>query len=54
VPRYGIPGDAAPFEALFVPSVADGPGSSDDNPIVLDNDISEFEFASFLKAIYPP
>jgi hypothetical protein len=54
VPRYGMPGDAAPFEALFMTSDADGPGSSDDNPIRLENDITEFDFASLLKAIYPP
>jgi hypothetical protein len=35
-------------------SDADGPGSSDDNPIKLENDITEFDFVSFLKATYPP
>jgi hypothetical protein len=54
VPRYGLPGDAAPFEALFMTSDANGPGSSDSNPIELEEDITVFDFTSFLQATYPP
>ncbi|KAI0030635.1 hypothetical protein K488DRAFT_53823 [Vararia minispora EC-137] len=56
VPRYGMPGNAAAFEALFSSSAEDNtaPGSDDDNPIRLDEDVTEFDFASLLKATYPP
>ncbi|KAI0030636.1 hypothetical protein K488DRAFT_24279, partial [Vararia minispora EC-137] len=56
VPCYGISSNAAPFEALFASSAEDStaPGSDDDNPIRLDEDITEFDFTSLLKAIYLP
>ncbi|KZV74171.1 hypothetical protein PENSPDRAFT_573292 [Peniophora sp. CONT] len=58
VPRYGLPGNAAAFETKFSFSPASDsenvPGSSDENPIRLEEDVSEFDFASLLKATYPP
>ncbi|KZV74168.1 hypothetical protein PENSPDRAFT_749475 [Peniophora sp. CONT] len=56
VPRYGLPGNAATFEAKFAISSTDDdiPGSSDENPIRLEVGVTEFDFASLLKATYPP
>jgi len=53
VPRYGLPGDGAAFDAMF----ARGPGaagSSDDDPVRLDADVTATDFRSLLKATYPP
>lgn len=53
VPRYGLPGDSAIFDAMFsrAPGAA---GSSDDTPIVLDADVTVDDFRSLLKATCPP
>jgi len=55
VPHYGRPCSATEFENKFNPSRLQGgcPGLSEDNPIVLDDDVTEFNFASLLKAMYP-
>ena len=52
VPRYGLPGDGA-FDAMFARAPG-GAGSSDDDPIRLDSDVSAADFRSLLKATYPP
>jgi len=53
VPRYGLPGDGAAFDAMFARG-AGAPGASDDDPIRLDADVSAADFRSLLKATYPP
>ena len=53
VPRYGLPGDAAVFDSMFA-LATDGAGSSDENPIRLDADVTAADFRSLLKAAFPP
>ncbi|VDB95545.1 unnamed protein product [Peniophora sp. CBMAI 1063] len=53
VPRYGLPGDAAVFDSMFA-NATGGAGSSDENPIRLDADVSATDFRSLLKAAFPP
>ncbi|VDB95553.1 unnamed protein product [Peniophora sp. CBMAI 1063] len=53
VPRYGLPGDGAAFDTMFARGPG-APGSSDDDPIRLDTDVTASEFRSMLKATYPP
>ena len=57
VPRIGSSGDATAFEARFTSPSLDSdkpPGSSDANPIRLGDEVTESDFASFLKVTYPP
>ena len=53
VPRYGLPGDGAAFDAMFVRGPG-ATGSSDEDPIRLDADVTSSDFRSMLKATYPP
>ncbi|VDB95661.1 unnamed protein product [Peniophora sp. CBMAI 1063] len=55
VPWYGEPGIAAAFQAKFFieNDTGDAHGSSADNPIRLEG-VSDTDFASLLKATYPP
>ena len=53
VPRYGLPGDGAAFDAMFAHGPG-APGSSDEDPIHLDADVTASDFRSMLKATYPP
>ncbi|KZV74173.1 hypothetical protein PENSPDRAFT_732413 [Peniophora sp. CONT] len=59
VPVYGAPGIAAAFQERFLgmegeENVTDAPGSSTENPIRLEDDVSDTDFASLIKATYPP
>jgi len=56
IPYYGKAGHAAEFEAVFKcsHSVSGSPGSSEEHPIVLDDDVTEFDFACLLKAAHIP
>ncbi|KZV72002.1 hypothetical protein PENSPDRAFT_751232 [Peniophora sp. CONT] len=54
VPRYGLPGDATVFDTMFGQATGGGAGSSDDNPIRLDADVSAADFLSLLKTASPP
>ena len=56
VPRIGSSGDATAFEACFTSPSLDSdkpPGSSDANPIRLGDEVTESDFASFIKVTYP-
>ena len=56
VPRIGSSGDATAFETRFTSSFLDSdkpPGSSDANPIRLGDEVTESDFASFIKVTYP-
>ncbi|KZV72008.1 hypothetical protein PENSPDRAFT_650097 [Peniophora sp. CONT] len=52
VPRYGLPGDSAVFDSMFAKATG-GAGSSDENPILLDADVTAADFRSLLKATDP-
>jgi hypothetical protein len=53
VPSYGLPAEGAAFSAMLECEPG-GPGSSDDNPIHLDPDVTAFDFCNLLKIAYPP
>ncbi|KZV74172.1 hypothetical protein PENSPDRAFT_225074 [Peniophora sp. CONT] len=58
VPWFDEPGIAEEFQTKFTfpldDEEQDVPGSSARNPIRLDEDVSDADFASLLKATYPP
>ncbi|KZV74167.1 hypothetical protein PENSPDRAFT_732409 [Peniophora sp. CONT] len=53
VPHYGHSPETREFEAKFLNvGVANGPGSSDDCPIILDSSVSSSDFTLFLQTLY--